>query len=167
MITRRTLTSATILALALMTSAPLAGAAPTPVPGGANQVAGVGGAVSGVVFNGRLRLRKMSFAAPVAADHAGNLEKLVFHALVSNGLREKTHGFFNATLADAEGITVTGRPLDDGWDLTPGGAARTAYGFALPAGFVPTRLVLIEAARPRSRAFRISIEPSDLPQATP
>ncbi len=96
----------------------------------------------------------MSFAAAAPADHAGNLEKLVFHAIISDGLHTSTHGFFKATLADADGITVTGRVLDDGWDLIPGGAARATYGFALPAGFVPTRLVLIEVA-------------SDLPPTAP
>ena len=163
----RALASATFIAFAVTASATLATAAPTPVPGGANQVAGVDGRLSGVAFNGRLRLRKMSFAASVPADHAGNLEKLVFHTIVSNGLHASTHGFFNATLADADGITVTGRALDDGWDLVPGGATRTSYGFALPEGFVPKRLVLMEAAAPKSRAFRISIKPSDLPQPTP
>lgn len=140
-------------------------AAPTPVPGGANQTGGVSGKLGGVLFNGTYRLRKMSLAPQTPADHAGKLETVVFHAIISNGTTRSMHGFFNAAMADADGVTVEGRPLDDGWDLQPGAAARTAYGFALPAGFVPVRLVLIEAAREHPKAFRIAIAGSDLPAA--
>lgn len=161
---RNAMLAALIAIVPLVAAAPTS-AAPTPVPGGADQTRGVDGKLGGALFNGTYRLRKMSLGAATAADHAGPLEHVVFHAIISNGTTRSVHGFFNAAMADADGVTVAGRPLDDGWDLQPGSAARTAYGFALPAGFVPVRLVLIEAAVTHPKAFRIAIAASDLPAA--
>jgi hypothetical protein len=143
---------------------------PTPVPGGANQKAGVSGTLAQVLFNGKLRLRAMSLKDPVATDnmHANNPgdRPLVLHAIVSNGTQHEDHGFFNATLADANGITVTGRPLDEGWGLEQGTAARIRMGFSVPADFVPTKLVLSKASAPNDPAFRITIRPGDVPAAS-
>ena len=165
-----------LLAFVLGGDALLANAAPTPVPGGANQTAGVSGALSQTLFNGTLRVRSMSLKDAGPADHirpnAPGERALVFHTIVSNGTKHEDHGYFDASLADAQGITIAGRPLDDGWSLEPGAAARAVTGFSVPADFVPVRLVLIESARPKSRAFRIAISPADLgpapgPVATP
>src|SRR6202011_5951799 len=101
-------------------------------------------------------------ALPRAGDGA-----IVFRAILNNGTNLENHGYFNATLADADGITVTGRPLDDGWSLEPGAGARVVNGFNLPAGFVPTKLLLVQAAAPKARAFRITIKPEDLPGPPP
>jgi len=163
---RRTNLIAMLLTLALGADAAIASPKPTPVPGGANQTAGVNGTMSQVLFNGTLRLRKMSLtdAAPGDTVRPGPGQRaLVFHAIISNGTHRYNHGYFDASLADADGITVAGRPLDDGWDLQPAAAAHTTYGFAIPSGFVPTRLVLIQVATQHARAFRIAIRPSDLP----
>ena len=142
-------------------------AAPTPVPGGANQLAGVSGTLKQALFNGTLRLRGMSLkdAGPGDPIHpnAPGERALVFRAIVSNGIRHEDHGYFDATLADADGITVAGRPLDSGWSLEPGAAAHVVNGFSVPAGFVPTKLLLVESAHPKARAFRITIKPGDLP----
>ncbi len=158
-----------LLALAVGAAGGPAGAVPTPVPGGANQINGVSGTMSQTLFNGMLRLRGMSLKDPVPADNmrpnAAGERAIVFHAIVSNGSHHENHGYFNATLADANGITVTGRPLDSGWSLQPGTAARAATGFSVPADFVPVRMVLIEAATPKAQAFRIAIRPTDLPPA--
>jgi hypothetical protein len=143
------------------------GATPSPVPGGANQIGGVSGTMTQVLFNGKLRLRGMKFREAVEADREPALaggRAIVFAAVVSNGTQRATHGYFNATLADADGVTVNGRPLDSGWDLEPGTAMRTAYGFQIPADFKPVRVVLIEATDPKS-AFRITFRPTDLPPA--
>ncbi len=143
-----------------------AAAAPTPVPRGANQTSGVSGTFTNALFNGTLRLRGMSLKDAAPADNvhanAAGERPLVFRAIVSNGSHHENHGYFDATLADASGITVTGRPLDDGWSLEQGSAARTATGFSVPADFVPTKLVLIQAAAPHAKAFRITIRPNDL-----
>ena len=41
---------------------------------------------------------------------------------INYGTHHENHGYFDATLADADGITVTGRPLDGGWGLEQGAA---------------------------------------------
>ena len=60
------------------------------------------------------------------------------------------------------GITVWGLALDEGWDLQQGAATRTTIGFSVPAGFVPTKIVLTIAGARKARAFRIMLRPSDL-----
>jgi hypothetical protein len=166
---RHAKTFAMLLALLLGSEAAIALAMPTPVPGGANQINGVQGTFAQVLFNGTLRLRSMSLSDPRPGEamrpSAASDRALVFRAIVSNGTQRENHGFFNATLADANGITITGRPLDDGWGLEPGTAAKTAIGFSVPADFVPTKLVLIQAAAPKPRAFRITVRPTDIPAA--
>lgn len=148
----------------------LAAPKPTPVPGGANATAGVSGTLAQTLFNGTLRLRAMSLKDATPADNvrpAGAGQRtIVFHAIVSNGTHRENHGFFEATLADADGITISGRPLDDGWSLEQGAAARTATGFSVPSTFLPTKLVLREAAAPHDRAFRITIRTIDLPMTS-
>jgi len=152
----------------------LADAAPTPVPGGANQTAGVSGSMSQTLFNGTLRIRGMSLKDAQPDDHirpnAPTERALVFRTIVSNGTKRENHGYFDASLADANGITVAGRPLDSGWSLEPAAAARAIVGFSIPSDFVPVRLVLVQAAASKPRAFRIALRPSDLgpaPAATP
>ena len=161
--------AAMLLAFVLGGDAVAAMAKATPPPGGANQINGVQGTLSQTLFNGTLRLKSMSLGDPKATDsmhpNAATDRALVFRAIVSNGTHHENHGYFDATLADADGITVTGRPLDDGWSLQPGTAARTSIGFSVPAGFVPVRIVLIQAAAPKARAFRVTLRPGDVPAA--
>ncbi len=168
--------SSMLLASVLGGDALLADAAPTPVPGGANQTAGVSGSLSQTLFNGTLRIKSMSLKDAVPADHinpnAPGERALVFRAIVSNGIKHEDHGYFDASLADANGITIAGRPLDSGWSLEPGAAAHVVNGFSVPRDFVPVRLVLIESAHPKARAFRIAIHaneiaPAPAPAATP
>ncbi len=140
-------------------------AKPTPVPGGANQRAGVTGTLSSVLFNGTLRLKNMSLKDAVPGDNVRpkpGERTLVFRVIVSNGTKHEDHGYFNAQLADADGITIEGRVSDDGWTLQQGQAARTMYSFSVPHDFVPAKLVLAEAAHVKDPAFRITIRPSDL-----
>jgi hypothetical protein len=162
--------SAMLLAFLLSGESTPAWAQPTPVPGGANQKAGVTGTFSQVLFNGRLRLRGMSLKDAVPADNmrpnAAGERALVFRVIVSNGTQRESHGYFDAALSDANGITISGRPLDDGWTLEQGAAAREAIGFSVPADFVPTKLVLTTAAAPNEKVFRITIRSTDLSAAS-
>ena len=164
--TFRSLALGLIVALGSAESAAAAISVATPMPGGAYDINGVSGSMSQVLFNGKLRLRGMTLkdAGPNDAVRpvGANGRAIVFRAIVSNGTLRETHGFFNATLADADGITIGGRPLDDGWSLEPGTAARAVYGFQVPGDFVPVRLVLIEATDAKPKAFRIKIAPADL-----
>ena len=152
---------ASAMLLVFLLGATGASAAPTPVPGGANQRTGVAGTLSQTLFNGTLRLRSMSFGDAIESDNEHpnkpGERALVFHAIVSNGTHHYNHGYFDAVLSDADGITVEGRPLDGGWDLQQGAAARTAIGFSVPAGFVPVKLVLTQAAVTHAKAFRITL----------
>jgi hypothetical protein len=168
--TKITLSLALAILIACAGRVAMAAPTPSPVPGGANEVNGVSGTFSQVLFNGELRLKNMSLVNPTPAERASpafGRGNIVFHAIVSNGEKKSNFGYFHATLSDADGITVTGSPLDDGWDLIPGASARAAYVFTIPAGYVPTKLVLIQAARSNPKAFRITIRPSDLPSAAP
>lgn len=144
---------------------PAFSAVPSPVPGGANQIGGVSGDLSQVVFNGTLRMRGMSLRDAVPADNARapvGQRSLVFRAIVSNGTNRENHGFFNASLVDGDGISIEGRPLDDGWSLEPAAATKLRIAFAVPPDFVPVKLVLIQAAVTRPVAFRLAIRPADL-----
>jgi hypothetical protein len=168
-IARHALLCSMLLTLVLGADAASALAKPTPVPGGANQLAGVSGTLSQTLFNGTLRLHGMTLKDAGPGDNirpnAPGERALVFRAVVNNGTHHEDHGYFDATLADADGITVAGRPLDGGWSLEPGAGARVVNGFSVPAGFVPAKLLLAESAHPKSRAFRITLRPSDLPAA--
>jgi hypothetical protein len=170
MTARRAQLCSMLLALVLGGGAVSAVAAPTPVPGGANQLTGVNGTLSQTLFNGTLRLHGMSLKDAAPADNvrpnAPGERALVFRAVVNNGTHHEDHGYFDATLADADGITVTGRPLDSGWSIEPGAAARVVNAFSVPAGFVPAKLLLVEAAHPKARAFRITIKSGDLSATT-
>src|SRR5579872_4615367 len=99
-----------LLAFVLGGDAMLAVAAPTPVPGGAYQTSGVSGTLSQTLFNGTLRLKDMSLKAAGPNDNihpnAGDERALVFRGIVSNGTKRENHGYFDATLADIDGITV-------------------------------------------------------------
>lgn len=157
-----------VLAIAFAGSA--AFAAPTPVPGGANETGGVSGDMSQALFNGTLRIRGMSLKEAQPGEHYANLtapaagqRAIILRMIVSNGTHRENHGYFDATLADADGITITGNVLDEGWTLQPGAAARVAIGFIVPNDFVPSRAVLIQAAQSKPRAFRIEIRRADLP----
>ena len=46
----------------------LVNAAPTPVPGGANQLNGVSGGLSSALFNGKMRIRQMQLRPATAAE---------------------------------------------------------------------------------------------------
>ncbi len=158
-----------LLAFLLGGNALLANAAPTPVPGGANQTTGVSGSMSQTLFNGTLRIKAMSLKDAQPDDHirpnAPTERALVFRTIVSNGTKHENHGYFDASLADADGITIAGRPLDGGWSLEPGAATHAIMGFSVPSTFVPVRLVLIQAAKSKPVAFRVAVRPSDVAPA--
>lgn len=155
-----------LLAFVLGGDALLANAAPAPAPGGANETAGVSCAKSQSLSNGTLHIHGISLEDAGPADHmlpsAPGERALVFRATVTNGAVDEHKGYFKTSLSDAQGITIAGRPLDNGWSLEPGAAADAVSGFSVPADFVPVRLVLIDAASPTSGAFRIAIRQGDV-----
>lgn len=164
-ISRATRLFSICLSFVLGGASALAVAAPTPVPGGAYQTNGVSGTLSETLFNGTLRLKSMSLKEAGPSDNihpnAGDDKAYVLHGIISNGTNHENHGYFDATLVDADGVTIAGRPLDSGWSVEPGAAARFVNGFSVPPGFKPVRLVLIESATTKG-AFRIALKPGDL-----
>jgi hypothetical protein len=112
------------------------------------------------LFNGRLRLRAMSLSdggGPSVLVPAIGRRILIFRAIVSNGSPDRVMGNFDAALADDDGTTVTGRPLEDDWNLARGGAARTAAEFHVDPGFMPVKLILIDTSEPEMPAFRFDV----------
>lgn len=161
---------AAVLALAAtaLHTGPVLAATATPVPGGANQIAGVSGGLGSTLFNGLMRVRKMQLRAATASEAtppAGG-SALTFSYIVSNGTHAKRGGNFTASLADADGVTVNGRSVSvysAYYSLQPGEAARGVIVFVLAdKSFVPVKILLTDGSGP---AFRINLKPTDLPSA--
>jgi hypothetical protein len=91
----------------------VAAPAPTPVPGGANQLSGVSGGLASTLFNGKVRVRQMAMRTSTADEYtpSGGQHGLVFSYLVSNGTSATRTGSFNASISDVDGVlTDQGAP---------------------------------------------------------
>ena len=162
-----------LTALFVLSASGFAIAKPTPVPGGANQTAGVAGTLHGTLFNGQVRVRKMSLGKPDNSPNESYADTadekwIVFRALMSNGTSkplEMTQ--FSASIVDADGIAIAAqpdkvRPIGMVTNIPPGGAWKESILFLVPKDFKPTKIVLV-AANPKYKAFRITIAPTDAP----
>jgi hypothetical protein len=113
------------------------------------------------LFNGKLRLRAASLhhaeGPPALVPAVAGDRILIFRAIVSNGSPSRVMGNFDAELADDDGYTVTGRPLEGDWDLARGAAARTAAEFHVDPHFMPVKLILIDTSEPDVAAFRFDV----------
>jgi hypothetical protein len=163
---RSGLSIAAMLALALATIQPaMVMAAPTPVPGGANQLAGVSGGLASTLFNGKMRIRQMQLRASTPAEDApgaGNTA-LTFIFLVSNGTSSARSGNFSGSMVDADGVAINGHSVSvysAYYSLQPGVPARATMYFVLPTGFTPVKILLTDGNGP---AFRVNLKASDLP----
>src|SRR5579872_5334728 len=157
--------------LVLSSSRPDASAAPTPIPGGANQLRGVSGSLSSTLFNGKIRIRKMALRASTPAEFtpATDQRGIVLSWLVSNGTSSERTGYFAASLADADGVVVDGKPVtvySAYYSLQPGAAARQTMQFVLPAGYAPAKILLVDKGSPAGPAFRVNLKTSDVPSPT-
>ena len=95
-----------------------AGAAPTPVPGGANSVAAVAGKLGETVFNGVLRIKIVALREATDADHAelaarssdltptADKKLLVMQSLLRNGVHADFIDLVRYTLADKDDVSV-------------------------------------------------------------
>ncbi|HLJ85041.1 MAG TPA: hypothetical protein VKT51_12780 [Candidatus Eremiobacteraceae bacterium] len=139
----------------------------TPMPGGAYQLSGLSGTMSSTLFNGKIRIKKMSFrtATPQELILTAGQTGVVFSCIVSNGTNERRSGYLGASLVDSDGIVVDsyGGPMESLYGLEPGAAARQSFRFLLNDGFKPVKLVLIELGNGPQPVFRIALKPSDLP----
>jgi hypothetical protein len=142
-------------------------AAPTPMPGGANQIKGVTGTLQSTIFNGKLRFRKFvlrkATPAEQTADPGGMALALTY--IVLDGMPRKAYGNVSASIVDADGVVIGSHTVGvygAYYTMDPGAAARGILTFALPAGFVPVKILIVPGDGP---ALRINLKPSDVPAA--
>jgi hypothetical protein len=164
---------AVLTALFVLSVSGFAAAKPTPVPGGANQAAGVAGTLHDTLFNGQARVRKMSLGKPDNSPNESYADTadekwIVFRALMSNGTAKPLEmSQFSASIVDADGIAVAAqpdkvRPIGMVSNIPPGGAWKESILFLVPKDFKPAKIVLV-AANAKYKAFRITVAPSDVP----
>ncbi|MBD5603844.1 MAG: hypothetical protein IAI48_01925 [Candidatus Eremiobacteraeota bacterium] len=144
-------------------------AAPTPVPGGANQAAGVAGTFGQKLFNGEVRLLPRQLRNANAADDLivpSGQKWIVFTASASNGTaRAFDMTQFNASIVDADGDSIQASPnmlspMGGVYGVPPGGQWKEQVKFLVPADFVPTKIVLLPYDG-KHQAFRITVRPED------
>jgi hypothetical protein len=155
--TARTLPAAltALLVLALTALIPTGiTAAPTPMPGGANQIKGVTGTMQSTIFNGKLRFRKFVLrnSTPDEGTPDPGTQMLTLTYIVSDGMPKQAYGNVSGSMADADGILADGRSVGvygAYYTMPPGGA-----------GFVPVKILLQPGDGP---AIRINLKASDVP----
>lgn len=161
-------TALSVLALSLCSSA-TALAAPTPIPGGANQASGVAGTFGQKLFNGEIRLlpRNLRDASDSDGLMAATGKKwIVFTASASNGT---AHALdmqqFIVSIVDRDGDTLQAqpdkvKPMGGVFGQPPGGQWKEQVLFDVPSDFVPAKIVLLPYDR-KHQAFRITVRPGD------
>ncbi len=147
-------------------------AAPTPLPGGANQVKAVSGAAGDPMWNGTVRFKVRELRDARAADHpetllpGPNQKVMVFDAMLRNGSPKQFAELLTYTLADKDGVTfeIPSQYLKPSPLVVAQGAAAHIGGlFIADSGFVPVKL-LIQCATcgtaTRFPAFRVKLSPA-------
>jgi hypothetical protein len=144
-------------------------AAPTPMPGGSNQLKGLEGTLQSTLFNGKMRVRKMQLrlSTPDEQSSSAGETAMTFVYLASNGTNSDRHGAFGADLVDGDGVVISGRPTSvyaTYYSLIQGAVARGTIGFHVPSGFTPVKIVLRDGYD-SDPVYRINLKPSDIPAA--
>jgi hypothetical protein len=158
-----------VLVCALGVPAVTAAAAPTPVPGGANQVNALSGKLGQTLFNGIVRLKVDELRDATAADHPetalpdADQRVMVLSALVRNGSHADFAELLTYTLADNDDVTfeikdylIKPNPVN----ILQGSAAHQRALFVVDAGYHPTKLIVRCPTCSNShpfRAFRITL----------
>jgi hypothetical protein len=169
------------LAAVVLAAAPLAAApAPTPVPGGANQVAAVSGTVGETLWNGVVRLQVTEVRIVTATDDLAAIlpsaaqTPLALTAVVRNGTKTSFTEVLTYTLADASDVafdipsyTVKPNPVS----IQQGAAARQRALFAVDKAYTPVKL-LVQCSTCKKgtfRAFRLTLPAlaAPVPSASP
>ena len=163
------ITALSVLVLSLTTGASAFTSHPTPVPGGANQAAGVAGTFGQKLFNGEVRLlpKEIRDANDTDALNPPSGEKwIVFTASASNGTaRTLDMTQFVASIVSADGDTLQAapdrlKPMGGVYGIPPGGQWKEQIFFSTPVNFVPVKIVLLPYDR-KHQAFRITVRASD------
>ena len=166
--------TASLAIIYVLMSGGAAVAAPTPVPGGANQAEGVPVVFGKPSFNGEVRLTPRTVRDATSADGftAPTGQKwLVFQATAANGMKKPLDmQQFVASIVNADGESYTAQPdkllpMGGVYGIAPGAGWREQVAFQVPADFVPVKIVLLPADK-KHAAFRIAVGPSDYHAAT-
>ena len=158
-----------------------AGAAPTPVPGGANGVSAVSGKVGETVFNGVLRIKIVALREATDADHtelaargsdltpAADKKLLVIQSLLRNGAHTEFIDLVRYTLADKDDVSVA---IPDyavknaNIHILQGAAGRQSGAILVDKDFVPVKLIVQCATcgdHSSFRPVRFVIPPATIP----
>ncbi len=127
-----------------------AGAAPTPIPGGANGVSAVSGDLGSTVFNGVLRVKITALRAANAGEISdtnptADQKVMYIESLLSNGTHEEFTDLVTYTLADKDGISVaipTNALKHANLHILQGASERQSEAFVVDKDFVPTKLIV-------------------------
>lgn len=153
-----------ILALVFMAvAATTATAAPTPVPGGANQVNALSGKVGDTIFNGVLRIQVSELRDATPDDHPEKMlpnpgqKIMVMSVLLRNGAHSDFIDLLTYTLADKDEVTVdigSSYIKNANLHILQGGSARQTAMFPVDQSFVPTKLIVQCATCGTRSAFK-------------
>jgi hypothetical protein len=157
-----------VLALALGATAGAVDAAPTPVPGGANQVSALSGTVGQTIFNGALRINVSVVRAATPEEVAKVLPNpgqkvLAFSVLLRNGTPSDFIDLVEYTFADKDDISVnvpTAAYTHANLHIQQGAAEKQDGLLAVDKDFVPTKVIVKCAtcgAKSPFKTVRISI----------
>jgi hypothetical protein len=127
-----------------------AGAAPTPIPGGANGVTAVSGKIGETVFNGVLRIKIVTLRDGTAADASdvtpsADQKVMVMESLLRNGTHDEFTDLLKYTLADKDAVSVdipTNALKHANLHILQGAAERQSEAFVVDKDFVPTKLIV-------------------------
>jgi len=173
---------ASVLSIALaaiLAAAPVAAApAPTPVPGGANQVGAVTGTVGQTLWNGVVRLQVTEVRVATAADDLSAVlpsaaqTPLAISALVRNGTQASFTEVLTYTLADKDDVAfevpsylIKPNPVG----VQQGAAAHQRALFVVDKGYTPVKL-LVQCSTCKKgtfRAFRLTLPVLAAPAPAP
>ena len=179
------MTTARILAAALLTAAATfgrlvpSGAEPTPVPGRANHVKAVSGAVGEPMWNGVVRYKVQELRDARPEDHpetlltGPNQKVMVLRASLRNGTPKQFAELLTYTLVDKDEVTyeIPNHFLAPSQLVVAQGAvARIGGLFLADKNFIPVKLLIQCASCVASTgfgAFRVSVPAAPAPSASP
>ena len=158
-----------------------AGAAPTPVPGGANGVSALSAKLGETVFNGVLRIKIVALREATDADHAelaarasdlthtADKKVLVMQSLLRNGVHDDFTDLLRYTLADKDDVSVEipdNALKNANIHILQGAAGRQAGAVLVDKDFVPVKLIVQCAtcgAHSGFRPVRFTVPPVTIP----
>ncbi len=141
----------TLLVLAFAVPVAAGRAAPTPVPGGANQVNAIQGKVGDTIFNGVLRITVQTVRDATADDHpekmlpGPNQKVMVMNVLLRNGMHSDFIDLLSYSLADADDVVfqIPSNYINPGnLHIIQGAAARQNAMFVVDKDYKPAKLIV-------------------------